>query len=199
MVSFPPLIPSAGWWADCLLSWSHRPDFEEGIRYANSKLESPRDFGRFRLLDTNGNPITLSVAVEGGGRKLRQWASIEDISLSEHGDWRKIHLGAMEACLGKSPFYRDIEPLLSKVYIDMNLRSLKDFDSAIFESLFSFLMGNVKITDLAEFHTENNWLRRGEEVAESILPSISALEVISGIGREALMGFMALRNTGPQT
>ena len=192
MVSFPPYIPSAQWFGNFLKSLTRDKDYYEAVKFANSNLDSPREFGRFCLKERGGKIMTLSIPVEGGGRQLRSWKGIEDCCLSEHGDWRKVHVGALESCLGRKPFYREIETELSPVLFNKQLKSLRDFNSAIFSKLFSFLMGNLQIKDLTKFYEKEELRLRGNELATVIKPDQTSLVTLTLLGREALLGLISL-------
>lgn len=159
---------------------------------ANSLLESLREFGRFTLSDKSGDILTLSVAVEGGGRQLRYADRIEEVRLSEHGEWRRNHLRAIEACLGKKPYYSHIFSSISDIYLDKNIVLLKDFNMAIFGKLYSFILGDLKETDFLSFPTTPLIRERGEEIAGKIKPEISSLEALSILGKESVLGFFCL-------
>lgn len=192
MVNFPPYIPSAQWFGNFLKSLVREMDYYEAVKFANSNLDSPREFGRFCLKERGGKIMTLSIPVEGGGRQLRSWRGVKDCCLSEHGDWRKVHLGALESCLGRRPFYREIETELSPVIFNKELKSLRDFNSAIFSKLLSFLMGNLHPVDLNIFYKREDLRLRGIELAERIDPGMTSLEPITLMGREALLGLLSL-------
>ena len=192
MVSFPPLMPSVGWFADFLQSKAKDFREEQSILAANDGLPSSRDFGRFVLKETNGEAITLSLAVEGGGRQLRTLNKIDYLLLSDHGDWRRNHLRAMEACLGKKPFFPYIFPRLTSAYLDKNLKSLREFNTAIFQILYSFILGETEDFNLSLFYNNKILQERGKEIALQFDNRISSLEAICSFGKESLLGFLAI-------
>lgn len=192
MVSFPPLLPDAAWCSRFFRSLMIGKTETQSIEEANSALRNARELTRFSIKGNNGNPITLSMAVEGGNRKLRHRVLPPDINLSEHGDWRKVHLGALEACLGKKPFYPYIIEGLAKTFNDRELKTPADFNTAIFETLKAFLMKGLDSEDLLEFERNDKIRLRGKEIAENIGRELSCVQAITQYGREALIGFMAL-------
>lgn len=188
MVSFPPLFPSAYWFSGYLAFLGEGKTEEEAITGANSLLKSPKEFGRFVLENSKGEKETLSVAVKGGSRQLRSFDKIAGLQLSEHGDWRKIHIRAIEAVVGRSPFYRYFEEGLLKVLRNRDIQNLGDFNMAIFEQLKSFLMKNIQASHLKEIEREERLRERGKEIAGTIKPEISLLQTMSFLGPEALIG-----------
>ena len=196
MVTFPPLAPSSLWWAKFFQSLGNSPDssltLEEGIARANASLPSSRDFARYALLDIKGNPVSLSVPLVGGGRRLRNVNALTELQLSEHGDWRRNHLGALEACLGRKPFFRYFEHHIREAYLNPDLILLKDFNFAIFRVILSFLLGGMQLSDVVR-NKDNTLCRlRGVEISQLLIPEISAIYPVAEFGSEALLGFLTL-------
>ena len=192
MVKFPPLSPSSLWSSVYLKGLVTGIDPKEAILNANTRLISPKEFGRYVLIDSRGEEEIMSLAVEGGGRQLRDIDKIPELRLSEHGDWRKAHLGAIEANLGRRPFYRHLENGIRNVYSNKQLTTLEDFNTAIFTEFFSFLLGNMTADDLALFYKNPVLQQRGEEIAKEIQPQISLLQPLSIFGKETLLGLLSL-------
>ncbi|MCH5230381.1 MAG: WbqC family protein [Muribaculaceae bacterium] len=192
MVDYPPLSPSAGWCARYLKAMASGASEHEAIIRANEGIGSAKEFARFRLLDNHGQETLLPVAVEGGGRKLRGTGIPEGLLLSEHGNWRKTHLGALESILGKTPCFRYLQPTMVQIYRDLELKTLRDFNFAIFEVIISFLMKNLRAEDLAVFYNDERLKTRGKELARKINPDISVIQPVAMLGNETLLGLMAL-------
>lgn len=192
MVTILPPAPSARWFSAFLSHLGQGFSEKEAISMANESLVSCKDFARISILDTSGNLHLLSMAVEGGGRQLRNPDAIESLQLSDHGDWRRIHLGAFEACLGSLPFYRHIEEDFKQVYSDKSVSSLRDFNAAIFNILKTFLLENVNPDFLATASANETLIDRGREISRGINPEISSLQAIAKYGRESLLGILNL-------
>ena len=192
MVTFPPLAPSVSWFSDFVISLTKGNDFQESVVRANSRLVSSKEFGRFVLEDSAGKEIKLSVAVEGGGRQLRSLDKVKDIRLSDHGDWRRIHVATIEACLGRKPFFRYFEESLCDIYQNRKLFTLEEFNSAVFQFLYTFLIGNLNLSEV-DLSLNRIIFNRGYEIAEQLNPEVSSLEAISTYGKETLLGFLSMR------
>ncbi|MCH5229333.1 MAG: WbqC family protein [Muribaculaceae bacterium] len=188
MVTLPPVAPDVTWFTAFFKSFIEQGDSGKAITEANKTLSSLRDYSRYRIQDSKGEPLVLSMALEGGGRKLRNL--YDDLRLSEHGNWRRVHMGALEASLGKKPFYRHLEMPLRMVYQDKKLDLLEEFNLAIFKVLISFLLGEITPSQLKE---NNDILtERGKEIANKIKPEISLLYPLAEFGRETLLGLLAM-------
>lgn len=200
MVNFPPTAPSFGWWRAFFKSLAQGASGEDAIQHANKRVTDVKEFARYTLLNPNGEPVVLTLPVEGGARLLRKINS-QDLKISEHGEWRKNHAGALEACLGKTPFYRYFEKGFLEVLSDKNLSSLESYNLAIFRVLYSFLMQDIPQEALQkEFERQNGQAEglnpcvkeRGKEIAALLNPEISIIEAMSQFGRETLLAIFAV-------
>lgn len=187
-----PAAPSGIWWKAFFDAIFEGIGEEEAILEANRKLSSSKDYARFSLSPSPGTLMTLSLAIDGGSRQLRDKKLMPDLKLSDHGNWRKVHLGAFEAVLGKSPFYRHIESSLQNLYSDPSLSSLQDFNSAIFRIFYSFLMKNILPEDLKKFQDDLSLKERAKELASAITPDTSIIQIYSNLGPETMPGIFGL-------
>ena len=162
------------------------------MREANLTLPSTKEFARFSLQEANGLVTTLSMAVEGGGRQLRNPENLKVLNLSDHGDWRKNHLRTIEACLGKKPFFPEMHPALSEVYLNSEWNKLESFNTAIFDIIFPLFMGNITQKDICEALDRPEWMERGNEIAIEINYEMSIFQAFSQFGPETLLGILAL-------
>lgn len=89
-IEFPPYLPSAAW-----LGAFCREEAESLDKhcYCRTVIESNRPEG-----------MVLSVPIEGGASTLKR-CRLADLRISHHGDWPRIHLGAMEAAYGREPYF----------------------------------------------------------------------------------------------
>ncbi|MCH5239652.1 MAG: WbqC family protein [Muribaculaceae bacterium] len=185
-----PLMPSADWFGSLLMRVGHGEDIKEAILSANTGL-NPKEYGRFRLLGSRERELVCSVALEGGGRQLRNLESFRSLRLSGHGEWQRMHLGSMESVLGRMPYYRHIEERIGSIYEEAKEGTLLiDFNTAIFQSLYSFLMKNIGSDELKGFYGNRLLQERGKEIAGRIRGEISVLEAISQYGRDTLLGLL---------
>lgn len=191
MVSFPPLAPSAAWMSHMLKTIMENATEEEAVSRANMLIDSPKEFGRYHITNTRGEVMCLSVAVEGGGRQLRTIDKIGGLLLSEHGDWRKNHLRTIEACIGRYPYFRYFSDSLGDIYLNRDIKSLRDFNTAIYGLLSSFLREGISKEEMEMFFKKRNLFERGLEIAGMFKREISSMEIIAAFGKEALLGFLA--------
>ena len=189
MVNFPPLSPSSAWFAEFLKELSVSATIPTAIAVAN-RVVAFKDFSRYGLLDLRGERRILSVAVKGGNRQLRNINQDSDLRLSEHGDWRRVHLGTLEAVLGRNPFFRDIQTRIRDVYENKNISSLEEFNLAIFQVIYTFLFEGMEISHLKNYFPNPVIRERGKEIATQINFDVSILEALSIYGKETILGLI---------
>lgn len=80
-----------------------------------------------------GDGTKLTVPIEGGRTAIKRDAP-ELWQVSEHGNWRHVHCGALEALYGRTPFYRHYAPALTDVIADKALTSFADLCGALHEA-----------------------------------------------------------------
>ena len=192
MVNYPPLAPSVRWFSFFFKALSEGKNENEAIEMANESISSTKEFARYSLKDNNGEPMILTIPVEGGGKRLKKIETHPELYLSEHGDWRKVHLGGLEATLGRTPFYRYIEPDIKGIYQNKGIVELEKYNKAIFLALKTFLMGNLTPDKLVSFLNDSKWQKRGLEIAEQLDFDVSVLQPFAEFGRETLLGIMIM-------
>lgn len=158
----------------------------------NCDYNSPKEFARFKLSDQNGNLRTLSVAVNGGSKKLRTFKYFPNISLSDHGNWRQNHLKTMEALLGKKPFYEDASRVVSDAFLNLKNDNLYDLNTAILNNIFAFLLENITFEDLKACQNSHVLIERGKEILKGLDPEISVVQAIAKNGKETILALLAM-------
>lgn len=75
----------------------------------------PRDVARTTVAGArNSSPVRLSVAIEGGSSVVKR-GKYDEWKISDHGRWRQMHLGAIEAAYGSTPYFRHLYPVLAEI------------------------------------------------------------------------------------
>lgn len=209
-MSVVPFAPSAAWYAAW---WQARrkglPD-AESIAAANIATGiSGKDYARCRIM-ANGNEIILSIAIEGGAARLKQSSFIPSAQLSDHGNWRHVHLGALEAAYGRSPYFQHLFPIISEVY-SAPTRSLADFNLSLHKAISGFLsiperplLHNPRQTDsdiAAYLYSDTTGKiqpdaiqERASELAVKISPRLSIIDPLMHLGTELLLPLTLVRN-----
>ena len=208
--SIVPFAPSAAWYAAW---WQARrnglPD-AQSVAAANIATGiSGKDYARCRI-KANGNEILLSVAIEGGAARLKRRSHISSAQLSDHGNWRHVHLGAIEAAYGRAPYFQHLFPIISDVYSG-TAGSLADFTLELHKAISGFLsipektlFHNTEQTDSGitaylrsdatdRIHPEAIY-ERASELAVQISPHLSIIDPLMHLGTEILLPLTLLQN-----
>lgn len=199
-----PFAPSIEWYAAW---WSARrsgmPE-RQAIAYANDTAKvSGKDFSRC-MIESNNNVLLLSVAIEGGATVLKKKSRIHSATLSEHGNWRHVHLGALEAAYGRAPYYSHLYPMLQETYLEY-AHSLSGFNTLVHRAVCRFLdiPGNEE-TFLPEESADSGnelifpcnvaALERGKELLAGVDTRLSVIDALMRTGKETLLVLEALRH-----
>lgn len=89
-----------------------------------------------RIAGANGVQV-LAIPIEKPSADISGYY-MRDMRISEHGDWRRIHWGAIFSAYGKTPFFEYIAPDLQALY-NRGDHWLIDFNMALHELIVDFL------------------------------------------------------------
>ena len=190
MVTYPPYLPSIKWWKKWLEALMENKTGVESVIIANGASISSRDVARARLKDSIGRELTLSVAVEGGARLLRNPERAGTIRLSEHGNWRHVHQQALETIYGKFPFYPHYSSALKRIYGNRELTTLGDFTYALHNAMAGMILGSLDDGDIKLIKGNPILYARGREISSELDAAISALDPVMKFGPEAILGIL---------
>ena len=90
---------------------------------------------RYRIDGPNGLQ-TLTVPLVGSTNNMM--TPLRDVLISEHGDWRRLHWGALFSAYGRSPYFDYVADDLSRV-IHGSQRYLHEFNQQIHEVIVDFM------------------------------------------------------------
>ena len=85
-------------------------------KVSSSSLKT-RDYTRTLIESNNPEGMILTVPIVGGSSAAKRLKP-ENLEISDHGDWTRIHLGAIEAAYGKEPYFVHIFPELASVIVN---------------------------------------------------------------------------------
>jgi len=106
---------------------------------------------RYRVDGPNGLQ-TLTVPLVGATNNMM--TPLRDVLISEHGDWRRLHWGALYSAYGRSPYFDYVADDLSRV-IHGSQRYLHDFNRQMHEVIVDFM----------DLPLETRYLEQGGDVA----------------------------------
>ncbi len=155
-------------------------DAVRGIIRGENQLKQP--LNRTEL----GPGLRLTVPVRGGSGSLKHLPP-EELEISQHGRWQHVHAGALEARLGRTPFWRYLEPSVIPLILDAS-GSLADLNRALWNAIVEFLDLRSNLQGLREMETSNpgRLLAIRERIGQGTDPQLSVLNIIAMHGRDAI-------------
>ena len=90
---------------------------------------------RYRIDGPNGVQM-LTVPLVGSTNNMM--TPLRDVLISEHGDWRRLHWGALFSAYGRSPYFDYVADDLSRV-INGGQRYLHEFNAQMHEVIVDFM------------------------------------------------------------
>ncbi len=96
-----------------------------------------RDYTRTLIESNSPEGMILTVPVVGGSRAAKRLRP-EQLEISGHGDWTRIHLGAIEAAYGKEPYFQHLFPEIADV-IEHYPQHLASINVLLKEKMMDFI------------------------------------------------------------
>ena len=189
MVSIVPFLPSFGWYAEWLKALRAGNGSKEAVTNANNSYRlSGKDYARTRIAGNEGT-LLLSIPIVEGSSILKRMANLPEAMISEHGNWRHVHLGAFDASYGRAPFFPHIFPELRQIYSSQAYPLLQLFNEALHNLVCSLLdLDSVGTAPVLPTPVRE----RAEELIRGINPEISIIDPLMRFGREALLPLIQL-------
>lgn len=187
MDSVPPYAPNLRWYALWYSGRLHGMTDEDAVWHANRLCDvGGKEYARCCVRSASGR-IWLSVAVDGGSGGLRRRGAEKTASVSLHGRWPHVHLGALEASYGRSPYYQHvavgIRDILENVAAGDSLGAL---NRKIHAHLSGFLTTGV---DKEALYSEAVRMR-GPEIAADLEPELSLIDALMYYGPETSLALL---------
>lgn len=98
-IGFPPYLLSTAWCRG---------------REVPCKVNLGRFLTRTRIWSNAPEGMALTVPIEGGAAAVKR-QDPHVLRISAHGDWTRIHLGAIEAAYGKEPYFQHFFPEIAEI------------------------------------------------------------------------------------
>lgn len=145
-----------------------------------------KDFARTRI---EGG--MLGVPVEGGAQVLKRYGA--EPLLSEHGKWRREHLGAWQAAYGRTPYFIHLMPEIEAVYRESELETLtlEEFNERLLRVAERWLQWDEKVIvpGAPSGHTEPDFKAIAERLRGKIRWDHSIFEALFRFGKETRLAF----------
>ena len=135
--AIPPYLPSTLWMQGKV----------------DRKTLKTRDYTRTLIESNSPEGMVLTVPVVGGSSAAKR-LSPENLEVSDHGDWTRIHLGAIEAAYGREPYFIHIFPEIASV-ISKYPQQLVGLNVLLMEKMMCFTGYADAIEDIRDMRKAN--------------------------------------------
>ena len=89
-----------------------------------------------------------------GGSSAAKRLKPSQLEISDHGDWTRIHLGAIEAAYRREPYFQHFFPEIASV-IESHPQHLADLNVLLMEKMMDFLGYRNAIEEIKKLRDEN--------------------------------------------
>ena len=167
---------------------------------------------RYRVDGPNGVQ-TLTVPLVGSTNNMM--TPLRDVLISEHGDWRRLHWGALYSAYGRSPYFDYVADDLSRV-IHGSQRYLHEFNAQLHQVVVDFmdlpistsygggnsaaenvtdLRGRIAMKKPDTLPIANVPYYQMWKGADGFRPDLSILDLMMNMGREGIFTLMAMTSS----
>ena len=167
---------------------------------------------RYRVDGPNGVQ-TLTVPLVGSTNNIM--TPLRDVLISEHGDWRRLHWGALYSAYGRSPYFDYVADDLQRV-IYGSQRYLHEFNAQLHQVVVDFMDLPICTSyGVGDSVVENATDLRGRiamkkpdtlpianvpyyqmwKGADGFRPDLSILDLMMNMGREGIFTLMAMTSS----
>lgn len=170
-----PFAPSTAWVREYLRLTASGTDNTEAASLASASTGiSGKQYARCAI-----STGTLTVPVAGGAGTLKRRGA--DPVLSEHGKWRREHLGAWSAAYGRCAYHTHLMPEIETVYTASEGMTLGEFNWKILQTALEWI-------DTAALREGDHALleRIRDERSGHVSPQLSIFDALFRLGRETL-------------
>ncbi|MDE5870495.1 MAG: WbqC family protein [Muribaculaceae bacterium] len=112
-----------------------------------------RDYTRTVVESNSTEGIVLTVPVAGGSSAAKRLKP-ESLEISAHGDWTRIHLGAIEAAYGREPYFQHLFPEIQSIINDYP-QQLVRLNVLLMEKMMGFIGYAKAIEDIRHLRKVN--------------------------------------------
>lgn len=115
------------------------PPYLASTRWCQGKAGAlkTRDYTRTLIGSNSPEGMTLTVPVAGGASAVKRMGP-DELMISDHGEWTRIHLGAIEAAYGREPYFQHLFPEIEEIICGYP-KYLSDLNVSLMGCLMGFL------------------------------------------------------------
>lgn len=145
-----------------------------------------RDYTRTLVESNSQNGMVLTVPVVGGSSAAKRLKP-ERLEVSDHGDWTRIHLGAIDGAYGREPYFRHLFPEIAAIIIEYP-QQLARLNVLLMEKMMDFIGYADVIEGVRNLRTCNpeRYSDIHRRLESKIDPAHSFLEPLFRLGPDAI-------------
>ena len=180
------------------------------VDFDETRLPLRHSHHRYRIDGPNGVQ-TLTVPLVGSTNNMM--TPLRDVLISEHGDWRRLHWGALFSAYGRSPYFDYVADDLSRV-INGSQHYLHEFNTQMHEVIVDFMDLPLKTSALVKDECPESVIDLRGRIAmkkpdtlpianvpyyqmwsgkEGFRPDLSILYLMMNMGREGIFTLMEMK------
>ena len=145
-----------------------------------------RDYTRTRIESNSPEGMVLTVPAVGGSSAAKRLKP-DRLEVSGHGDWTRIHIGAIDAAYGREPYFQHLFPEIAAVIADYP-QQLARLNVLLMERMMDFIGYAKVIEDIRSLRTVNpeRCAAITRRLESKINPRHSFLEPLFRLGPDAI-------------
>ncbi len=145
-----------------------------------------RDYTRTLIESNSPEGMVLTVPVVGGSSAAKRLKP-QHLEVSDHGDWTRIHLGAIEAAYGKEPYFPHLFPEISET-IGHYPQHLARLNVLLLDKMMEFLGYRNAIEEIGKLRKEcpKRCMDIARRLESKINPLHSFLEPLFRLGPDSI-------------
>ena len=168
---------------------------------ASYRFSTPGEFpglerigGKERVRSRIAGGALLSVPVAGGASALKHGGNLR---ISQHGRWQDVHLGALRAAYGRTPWFIQLYPEIDRIYSDCSEGNMADFTAALHSVVLRWIGNEATLRAAREMHRNENsrFEAIASELSKGIDPDLSILDALFRLGPDVI--FLLLSSENP--
>lgn len=141
----------------------------------------------------HASPMLLNVAVEGGSSALKRMGAERRATISLHGRWPHVHLGALDAHYGRAPYYQHVMPGLREILESVAAADcLAEFNLLIHRWLSTFLCTEALSDGEGGGLPGEAVFVRGAEIIRDLDPELSVIDALMRHGPETTLALATM-------
>lgn len=164
------------------------PPYLASLLWVQGKAGAPKTREYTRTLIESNSPegMVLTVPVVGGASAVKRLKP-SGLEVSDHGDWTRIHLGAIEAAYGREPYFQYLFLELAPV-IAAHPQQLARLNVLLMERMMRFIRYRENIAEIRRLRESNP--ERCADIARrleaKVDPRHSFIEPLFRLGPDAI-------------